>query len=558
MAHLSTVVAHELADAGIRQAFGVVGGGNILAVAGLTGRGVRYLAARHEGGAVSMADAYHRVTGDVAICTTSHGAGLANTATGLAEAAKHGSSLLLLCGDAPLAGRRVADIDQIAFAETLGARVLRVGSAQDARATTAAAIRLAREGTAPVVLGLPNDLLTVPVPDLDGPVGLGPSARFAEPVGAALDPVLARLASARRPVLLAGLGAWRSGAGKLLTELADRVGALVATTAMANGLFAESRWSLGICGGFASPVAAGLLAEADLVIAFGASLDAFTLHGGRLLDPAATLVRVDVAPRPVGRVDIEVTADASAAVAALLDGVDALGLAPSTWRAEVVDRLAGVGWADQPYVEGGTVDRIDPRTLSLALAQALPAERTLVLDGGHFIAWPAMYWPVPDPAAMVFMGGAFQAIGLGFAGAVGAATGRADRLTVVALGDGGALMGLPELETLVRAGLSALVVIYDDASYGFETHLYRPRGADVSTTDFADTDFACLARAFGAQAATVRTRQDVDVVRGWCARGCPGTLVLDCKVAREVVAPFLTDLIGGQPSRLSRSDRRAR
>jgi hypothetical protein len=260
-----------------------------------------------------------------------------------------------------------------------------------------------------------------------------------------VDAVLHRLATARRPLVLAGLGAWRSGAAKVLQDLAARVGGLLTTTGMANGLFGDFRWSIGVCGGFASPVAADLIGQADLVLAFGASLDALTLHGGRLIDPAATVIRLDSGPqREVARVNLEIEADATDAATALLDAIDAAELVRTDWRAVAEPMLAGVGWAQEPYTDVSTTERIDPRTLSLELAGILPAERTVVLDGGHFIAWPFMYWSMPDPAATIFIGSAFQTIGLGFAGAVGAAAGRADWLTVVALGDGGALMGLPD------------------------------------------------------------------------------------------------------------------
>ncbi len=162
--------------------------------------------------------------------------------------------------------------------------------------------------------------------------------------------------------------------------------------------------------------------------------------------------------------------------------------------------------------------------MSLALAGLLPAERTLVMDGGHFVGWPAMYWPAADPSALVFTGAAFQTIGLGFAGAVGAAVGRTDRTTVVALGDGGALMGLPELETLIRVSRSALVVIFNDAAYGAEVHMYRPLVTDTSPATFGDTDFAAVARSFGARAATVRTVADLAGLRAWREAGCHGTL----------------------------------
>ncbi|MFI5929105.1 thiamine pyrophosphate-binding protein [Micromonospora sp. NPDC051543] len=545
MSTVAAAVGRALADAGVRHAFGVVGGGNIMAVAGLTEGGVRYVAARHEGGAMAMADAYFRACGEVAVCTTSHGAGVTNVATGLAEAARHGSGVLLLCGDAPTGHLRRNDIDQRALVDGLGGYVVRVDDPATAPARARAALRLARRTRSPVALCLPADLSPMEAsqapaaPDEDIALSTQPSAAPDE-----LAALADALTSAHRPVLLAGLGAWHAGAAKPVMELADRTGAVLATTVMAAGLFAEHPWSVGTCGGFAAPAAARILGQADLVVAFGASLDPFTLHHGRLLDPDATVIRVDVAAPGPGAVGRVVVGDAAATAAALLERIPD-GHPPVPWRDTLggeIDR-ARAGWLGESYEDAGTAEQIDPRTLTRALLPLLPAERTLVLDGGHFIGWPLMNWPVGDPSALVFMGAAFQAIGLGFAGAVGAAAARPDRTTVVVLGDGGALMGLPELETLVRTGESALVVVHDDAAYGFEVHLYGPRGADRSTASFTETDFAGVARAFGATAVTVRSVTDLDAVRAWRDRGRPGTLVVDCKVARGVVGQFLADLI---------------
>lgn len=544
MTTLVAAVTRTLADSGVMDAFGVVGNGNLLAVAGLAADGIRYVQARHEGGAMAMADAYYRVTGEVAICTTTYGPGLTNTATALAEAAKYRSGVLVLSGDRPVGRTRTIDIEQAEFARALGARTVRLDDPATARAEAAEALRLARSGPGPVVLSLPSDLLQAEVPDgaaLSVPVQdcRIPSAT------AELDAALDALSRARRPLLLAGLGAWRSGAAKPIMELGDRLGALLVTTVMADGLFNGSPWQLGIIGGFATPRAARIISEADTVVVFGASLNDFTLNGGRVLQPDAVLIQVDAARAPtIDRVDLCVTGDASAIACTLLDGVNARDLPVSEWRTEVADEIKQVGWEHQPYDDASTADRIDPRTLSLTLARLLPEARTVVTDGGHFVAWPAMYWPVPDPSAFVFTGVAFQSIGLGFAGAIGAAVGRADRTTVIALGDGGALMGLPELETLVRVAKSALVVIYDDAAYSSEVHMYGPLGIDVSTARFHDTDFAGLARALGASAVTVRGVDDLAAVTRWREQGSSGTLVLDCKVVPHVTARYLAVLAG--------------
>jgi acetolactate synthase-1/2/3 large subunit len=547
MAKLATTVGQALAAEGVRVAFGVVGNANFLAVAGLMAGGARYVAARHEGGAVAMADAYYRATGEVAVAATTYGPGLTNTATGLVEAVKHRSGVLLLSGGQPTAGPRPIDIDQGAFAAVLGARTVRVTDPATARGTVARALELARGGPRPVVLSLPADRLGVDVPDQPACHELprtcpGPDLR---PVSAArqLDAALDVLASARRPLLLAGLGAYRSGAARPIAVLADRIGALLATTVMAGGLFRDSPWSLGICGGFASPRAARLMGEADVVVAFGASLNEFTLHGDMLLNPGATLVQVDLGAAPtVSRVDLCVTGDPAQVASTLLDGVRARGPAAASWRDEVAADIELASWEHKACDDASTVSRIDPRTLSLALAGLLPAERTLVMDGGRFVGWPARYWPAADPSALVFTGAAFQTIGLGFAGAVGAAVGRTDRTTVVALGDDGALMGLPELETLIRVAHSALVVIFNDSGYGAEVHMYRPLVTDTSPATSGDTDFAAVARSFGAQSAAVRTLADLAGLRAWNETGGHGTYLLDCKVVPDVGAKYLSDL----------------
>jgi acetolactate synthase I/II/III large subunit len=555
MAKLATGVGQALAGAGVGAAFGVVGNGNFLAVAGLMAGGAGYVAARHEGGAIVMADAYYRVTGEVAVCTTTYGPGLTNTATGLAEAVKHRSGVLLLCGDQPASGPRRIDIDQAAFAAALGVSTVRVTGPAAIGGAVSRALELARRGPCPVVLSMPADLLGADIPDDQNDRRACPmtghdvavlpdrqaDALLTRQVEAALD-VLAR---ARRPLLLAGLGAYRSGAAQPIAALADRLGALLATTVMADGLYRDNPWSLGICGGFASPRAAALIGDADAVVAFGASLGDFTLHGGMLLDPRATLVQVDLAAAPTAnRVDLYLAGDAAQVAKTLLDGVRARDVAASDWRDEVAVGTGVTGWEHEPFDDTSTASRIDPRRLALALAGLLPAERTLVMDGGHFVGWPAMYWPSAGPSALVFTGAAFQSIGLGFAGAIGAATGRPDRTTVVALGDGGALMGLAELETLIRVARSALVVIFNDAAYGAEVHMYRPLGVDLSPAAFTDTDFAAVARSFGARAATVRTVADLAGLRAWREAGCPGTYLLDCKVVPDVVAKYMADLSG--------------
>ena len=121
-------------------------------------------------------------------------------------------------------------------------------------------------------------------------------------------------------------------------------------------------------------------------------------------------------------------------------------------------------------------------------------------------------------------------VGLGLASAIGAAIARPDRLPVAALGDGGALMGVSELETAVRLGLPLLIVVYDDEAYGAEVHHFGPDGYPLDTVRFPAADIAAVGRGFGCAAVTVRGPGDLAPVRDWLAGPRDRPLVLDAKV----------------------------
>src|SRR5213079_1181114 len=213
----------------------------------------------------------------------------------------------------------------------------------------------------------------------------------------------------------------------------------------------------------------------------------------------------------------------------------------SRWRTPVLAaRLAAGRWHQVPYDDAGSQQNIDPRTLSIALDEILPLERTLAIDSGHFMGYPAMYLRVPDEHAFVFTQ-AFQAVGLGLGTAIGAAVARPDRLTVAALGDGGALIGLSDFETVARLGLRMLIVVYNDAAYGAEVHHFGPHGHPLDLVRFPDVDFAALGRAVGLHGLTVRTTDDLAGLKTWLERGASPAMVLDAKVVPTVVAEWLEE-----------------
>jgi acetolactate synthase-1/2/3 large subunit len=572
---VADAVGRGLAGLGARTVFGVVGSGNFHVTNALIAGGARFIAARHEGGATVMADAWARTAGAVGVVTVHQGPGLTNAMTGIAEAAKSRTPLLVLAAEAPEA-RSNFGVDVAGLAAAVGAVASRLHSPASALADAHQAYAAAL-GRRTVILALPLDIQAAacePAPM--------PAIRRSDPPLPSADAVSALagvLRGARRPVFIAGRGA--RGQAAPLHQLADACGALLATSAAAKGLFCGSPWNLDVSGGFASPLAAELISEADVIIGWGCSLNMWTTRHGTLLGPQATLVQVDDDASAIGMhrpVHLGVLADvaetARAVAGALAGHQERTGkpravrdtedgspgaaqlLTTAGYRSPALrERIARqVRWRDVPFIpdsgtgDSGTGDSggpcIDPRTLSVALDDLLPAERTVAVDSGNFMGYPSMYLAVPDEAGFCFTQ-AFQSIGLGLASAIGAAIARPDRLAVAALGDGGALMGVAELETIVRLNLPMVVVVYDDEAYGAEVHHFGPDGDPLDTVRFPPADIAAIARGFGFEGLTVRQAADLAPVRRWLDGPRPQPLLIDAKVTSEHGSWWLEEAFRG-------------
>ena len=248
-----------------------------------------------------MADGYARVSGNVGICSVHQGPGLTNTVTGLTEAVKSRTPLLVLAGESPAAALTSNfRIDQAGLAESVGATADRVQSAATAADDAQRAYQRAVIERRPVVLMLPIDIQPQP------PVALGPASRRCPPFRTP-DPSVQSTAAiadllpgAQLPVIIAGRGAVLADARDALERLGAITGALLATSAPANGLFAGLPYALGISGGFASPLAAHLLPQADVVLVAGASVNHWTTRHGQLISAGAQVAQIDIETRAFG------------------------------------------------------------------------------------------------------------------------------------------------------------------------------------------------------------------------------------------------------------------
>lgn len=531
---VAEAVGRTLAHLGAGHIFGVVGSGNFYVTNAMIDGGVPFTAARHEMGAACMSDAYARATGKVAVLSVHQGCGLTNAMTGIVEAAKCHSPVLVVSGDT--ANGHVTSnfyIDQDAAIRALGAVAERVHSAETAVRDAARAFRMALHERRTVVLSMPIDIQDELV---DWSVDSIPVSHAPVPTGAArqsIEQVAELLASAKRPVIVGGRGAW--AAGDQLRELAATVGALLIASGGGRGIFADDEWALDIMGGFATDGAAELVTDADAIVAFGASLNGWTTRSGALLRNA-TVVQVDDRIEAIGwhhPVDIGVLGDVGEVAEALRDELAGSRGALVGYRTDDVAQKLRQSryWTDQPFESRAEPNRVDPRELTNVLDGILPMERIVVPDGGNFACYPGAHLRVPDRQGYC-LPLSFQSIGLALSSAIGAGVALPDRLPVAAVGDGGFMMSLVELDTAVRLGMGMVVIVYNDSAYGAEVHHFEHDTDQLSTVVFPETDLAAIARGFGCDAITVETLDDLEGVQLWLAGPRDRPLIIDAKVAK--------------------------
>jgi thiamine pyrophosphate-dependent acetolactate synthase large subunit-like protein len=504
-------LARGLADAGVDTLFGLIGDANLFLVDSFVRQEGTYVGAVHEAGAVLMATGYARAAGRVGVATVTHGPGLTNTVTALVEGVRGRTPLVLLAGDTAVHdAANLQNIDQRELVAVTGAGFVPVRTPESAVEDLALALRRAVLERRPVVLDLPADFqwAETPYAAVDR-TPLPDSAPAPDP--ADLDRAVGVIASARRPIVLAGRGAIRPQARASVLRLAERIGAPLATTLKAKDLFRGEPFDLGIFGTVSTPVASDTIARSDCIVALGAGLNLFTTARGSLLEGRA-VVHCDVDRAQIGSSATPVTGvvgDSAVVADEICAWLDEAGVAPSGFRS------AGLRQALREQAAEGPADRstdttVDIRTALRRLEDALPPERTLVTDAGRFMyeAWRGLR--VREPAHFLPTMN-FGSIGLGLPVAIGARYGAPGRPVVLVTGDGGFMLGgLAEFSTAVREGVDLTVIVLNDGGYGAEHIQFRNRDMDPALSLLAWPDLAAVARSMGGVGVRVRRLADLD------------------------------------------------
>ena len=522
---------------------------------------IHHVLARHEQGAVRMADGYARATGNPGVAIVTSGPGATNTVTGIATAYMDSVPLVVITGQVP---RAVIGTDSFQESDIVGITIpvvkhsFLLQSTDELTQTIREAFHIASTGRpGPVLIDIPSDLagstMVFEYPDEVNIPSYKPTYRGnAKQVRAAAK----LIEKAQRPVLYVGGGATISGATDELVRLADMMRIPVVTTLMGKGAFpASHELNLGPVGMHGAKYSNLAMTESDLIISAGARFsDRVT---GRLSEfaPHADVIHIDIDPAEIGKVreaQVPIVGDLKGVLDALLDQLDKDGAQPRS--DEWVQRIEA--WRERyPFYHpnlGDDKDEIVPELVMKELSRQLdPANSVVVTEVGQHQMWAHQFIDREVPRSFLSSGG-LGTMGFGFPAAVGAAIAQPDKTVVCVAGDGSFQMNSQEMATAAINKVPVKVLIMDNRALGmvhqWQKLFYNERYSQTLLDE--NPDFVKLADAYGWQGEKVTDPSDVPAAISRMLEA-EGPYLLDVRISREqnvypMVAPgaALDDVMG--------------
>jgi len=473
---------------------------------------IQLVVAKHEGGAANMAEADGKLTGRPGICMVTRGPGATQASVGVHTAQQDSTPMILFIGQiaSDQAGRDVfQEVDYVSMFGKLAKWVIEVTDASRMAEIVARAFHTAVSGRpGPVVVALPEDVLVAPAS-----IRAHRSTRLesAQPSDASMTKVRARLAAARRPLLMVGGSGWGDDAIKDIADFSARWNIPVACTFRRQDIFDNrlpqyaGHLSLGM-----NPALSERLRTADVVLAVGTRITDVATDGYTLLaapNPDQALIHFHPEAQEVGRVfRPDIGFEASVAAAA-----SSLALLPAP------EARAWDGWtasARDAYLKFSNLPPRDPRATGVDLAtamrhmrEALPVDAIVTNGAGNYAVWLHRFFEYRTPRTE--LAPTCGAMGYGLPAAVAAALRHPDRKVVCVAGDGCFLMYPQELATAAQYGAHLIVLVVNNGMYGtIRMHQEKHYPNRISGTQLAGPDYVALAKSFGAHAERVSRTED--------------------------------------------------
>jgi acetolactate synthase-1/2/3 large subunit len=512
---VAELVAATLRAAGVRIAFTVAGESFLSILDALTATGIRVVATRHEGAAAFAAEAYGQLTGRPAACLGTRAVGAANLAIGIHTATADSTPMFVIVGgvDRGLRGREA--FQEVDIVNTIGGLAKWAGEIDDAEtaaSTLEAAVRAAVEGRpGPALIAIPEDVQDLALPEGTRAPVVRPHPEA--PSAGDLRAVLNFLASAERPLIVAGAGVLRARCSNDLVRFAELLHVpVIASWRRGDVIPNDHPLFLGMTGFGSSRTVRERIETADALLVLGSRLSEPTTFEFRVPAMGQRWMHVDLDPRsgPVGFAsapELAIRADARAflraANARLKEGVLLAEPVAARDRNNATDRAA---WEEATVVDGGewSGPGVHPGRIIADLHRLLPEDAIITTDAGAFAGWLARGFRFRRPGT--FLGPTSGAMGYGLPAAIAASLVHRERRVVALVGDGGMGMTMAEVETAVREGAHVVAIVFDNERYGMiRAHQDRNGSPTAPGTDLGPVDFAAAARACGARGVRVES-----------------------------------------------------
>ncbi len=523
--------AHTMAAALRRHGVEIVFGQSIPTALFLAApdHGIRQIGYRTENAGAAMADAYARISHRVAVVTAQNGPAATLLVPGLAEAYKASVPIVAIVQDVPrhaVERNAFQELDHLELFKGVAKWIRRVPDADRIEDFVDMAFAAAASGRpGPAVLMVPMDILD------DAPKGAGrsrgaslghfPLDRCA-PDPAAVAEAADLLATAERPVVIAGGGVHLSGAAEELAALQEAAGLPVATTLMGKGAIDETHpLSLGVVGYFMgkrgrSRHLRSMVSEADVVLLVGNRTNQNGTDSWSLYPEGARYIHLDVDGQEIGRnyEALRLVGDAKLGLRALKDALaerDPSGRRSGRADLEkaIADGLAK-GRADAEAEEGSAASPIRPERLMRDLDSILTPETIVLSDASYSAIWIGNFLTSRKPGMRFITPRGLAGLGWGLPFALGAKCARPDAPVFVLAGDGGFAHVWSELETARRTGLNVVLAVLNNQILGYQKHAEKVMFGNYNSEicDFSSVDHAAIARATGCAGERIERAED--------------------------------------------------